>query len=99
MNRQPWKTEPENAPGRGAADLFNVKAESLKQFRTHLCDRSACFAAFAVARLQNFSGEKIRVYDATHSALLVHDRECEKFVEDKKFAGLKNRRRRGNRHN
>ena len=43
-------------------------------------------------------GEKVRVDNANHTPLLVHDWECEKFVEHKKFAGIKNRCRRGNSH-
>ena len=68
-----------------------MKAESLKEIRTHLSDRTPPFSGYTVACLQNFFGEKVRVDDANHAALLVHDWECEKFVEHKKFAGVKNR--------
>src|SRR6266540_1429594 len=89
----------ESVPGRRAADLLDVKAESLKDFGTHLRNRSPNLSGFALACLQDFFGEKVRVDDAHHAALLVHDGKRQKFVEHKKFARFEHRCGRGFRSN
>ena len=75
-------------PRRGAADLLDAKPERFKKFGTHR--RSRAVSVLALASLQNFFREKVRVDDADDAAFLVHDGESEKFVKHEKFARIEN---------
>src|SRR5207247_8179388 len=91
-DHQPRKTKPKHAPGRRAADLFQMKTENFKDV---VADRRGRLGLlFALA--QHFFREKTDVDQADNAALFVDDREGEKFVEDEKFARVQDRGGGGN---
>src|SRR5215470_3504183 len=83
--QQPRETITESPPGRGAANLREMKAERLEKITAH-------FFVPDFLALKNALQKDVRIHDSDHTPLRVHNWKCEKFVEHKKFACLQNSR-------